>query len=162
VCLGWAWLHAGWGKVTSDAWMDGGTALKGYWTGAVTVPEGGAPRAPWAAYRELIQYMLDNEWFTWFAKLIAIGELAIGLGLIVGALTGLAAFFGAALSLSFLLAGTVSTNPILLFVAIFIILGWRVAGWIGLDRFLLPKLGAPWTGGNFLGREGAAPAATAS
>ena len=151
--LGWAWLDAGWHKVRADSWMDGGTALQGYWTRAVEVPEGGSARAPWAAYRELIQYMLDREWYTWFAKLIAIGEVAIGVGLIVGALTGLAAFFGATLNMSFLLAGTVSTNPILLFVAIFIILGWRVAGWIGADRFLLPKLGAPWTGGRFLGRE---------
>ncbi|MCC6703539.1 MAG: DoxX family membrane protein [Thermomicrobiales bacterium] len=152
--LGWAWLDAGRHKLENDAWMKGGAALKGYWTGAVTVPEGGgSPRAPWAAYRELIQFMLDREWYTWFAKLIVFGEILIGLGLIVGALTGVAAFFGATLNMSFLLAGTVSTNPILLFTAIFMILGWRVAGWIGLDRFLLPKLGAPWTGGKFLGRE---------
>jgi thiosulfate dehydrogenase [quinone] large subunit len=153
IFLGYEWLDAGRHKVTEDAWMSGGAALQGYWTRAVEMPETGSPKAAWGVYRELIQYMLDNGWYTWFAKVIAIGEVAIGLGLILGALTGLAAFSGALLNMSFLLAGTVSTNPILFFVAIFIILGWRVAGWIGVDRVLLPKLGAPWNGGNFLGRE---------
>ena len=100
------------------------------------------------AGRTMLQYMLDHEWYTWFAKIIAVGEVLIGIGLLVGALTGIAAFFGATLNMSFLLAGTISSNPILFFVAIFIILGWRVAGWIGVDRFLLPLLGAPWTGGH--------------
>lgn len=154
VFLGYEWLDAGRHKFSDDAWMKGGSALKGYWTGAVTVPEGGgSPRAAWGAYRELIQYMLDNEWFTWFSKIIVFGEILIGIGLIVGALTGIAAFFGALLNMSFLLAGTVSTNPILLLVAVFLILGWKVAGWIGLDRFLLPKLGVPWMGGGLIGRD---------
>jgi len=151
--LGWTWLDAGRHKVTEDAWMDGGSALQGYWTNAVAVPETGSPRAGWDVYREFIQHMLDNEWYTWMAKVIAVGEVAIGIGLILGCLTGIAAFSGALLNMSFMLAGTVSTNPILFFVSIFIILGWRVAGWIGLDRYLLPKLGAPWTGGHFLGHE---------
>jgi thiosulfate dehydrogenase [quinone] large subunit len=154
VFLGYSWFDSGRGKFSQDAWMDGGAALQGYWTGATAVPEGGgAPRAAWGAYRELLQYMLDNEWYTWFAKVIVFGELLIGIGLILGALTGIAAFFGALLNVSFLLAGTVSTNPILLLIAIFLILGWRVAGWLGLDRFLLPMLGVPWMGGGLVGRD---------
>jgi len=27
------------------------------------------------------------------------------------------------------------------------VLAWRNAGWIGLDRWLLPALGTPWTPG---------------
>jgi thiosulfate dehydrogenase [quinone] large subunit len=46
------------------------------------------------------------------------------------------------------LAGTVSTNPILAIPAIFIILAWRNAGWLGLDRFVLPLVGTPWQPGN--------------
>jgi len=30
---------------------------------------------------------------------------------------------------------------------VLIIIGWRVAGWWGLDRFLLPWLGTPWQPG---------------
>jgi thiosulfate dehydrogenase [quinone] large subunit len=29
-------------------------------------------------------------------------------------------------------------------VSMFLILAWRNAGWYGLDRFVLPKLGTPW------------------
>ena len=32
----------------------------------------------------------------------------------------------------------------LLILAILVIMGWRVAGYIGLDRILLPLLGTPW------------------
>jgi thiosulfate dehydrogenase [quinone] large subunit len=146
IYLGWEWLDAGRHKVTEDAWMDGGTALEGYWRGAVAVPEGGGtPRASYGLFREYIQYMLDNEWYTWFAKVIAVGEVLVGIALILGALTGIAAFAGALMNVSFMLAGSVSTNPILFLVSIFIILAWRVAGWLGVDRVLLPILGVPWS-----------------
>ena len=135
--------------------MDGGTALQGYWERAVAVPEGGGtPRASYGLYREYLQYMLDNEWYTWFAKVIAVGEVLIGIGLILGALTGIAAFAGALMNMSFMLAGSVSTNPILFFVSIFIILGWRVAGWLGVDRVLLPLLGVPWSPGRSIDYRG--------
>jgi thiosulfate dehydrogenase [quinone] large subunit len=72
--------------------------------------------------------------------------LLVGLGLIVGALTGIAAFFGLFMNLNYLLAGTVSTNPILGILGLFLVLAWRVAGYYGVDRYLLPVLGTPWTG----------------
>jgi len=30
--------------------------------------------------------------------------------------------------------------------AMFVMLAWRVAGYYGVDRWLLPLLGTPWTG----------------
>ena len=45
-------------------------------------------------YRSFMQYMLDIQAYTWFGKLVAYGELAIGIALILGAFTGMAAFFG--------------------------------------------------------------------
>jgi thiosulfate dehydrogenase (quinone) large subunit len=81
-----------------------------------------------------------------FAYLVTVGELLVGLGLIVGALTGIAAFFGIVMNMNYLLAGTVSTNPILGVLALFIVLAWRIAGYYGVDRYLLPLLGTPWTG----------------
>jgi thiosulfate dehydrogenase [quinone] large subunit len=63
-------------------------------------------------------------------------------------LTGIAAFFGVLMNTNFLLAGTISTNPILAIPAIFLILAWRNAGWIGLDRIALPLVGTPWQPGN--------------
>jgi thiosulfate dehydrogenase [quinone] large subunit len=48
------------------------------------------------------------------------------------------------MNMSFLMAGTVSTNPVLFFGGILLILAWKNAGYLGIDRFLLPALGTPW------------------
>lgn len=152
IYLGYEWLDAGRHKVTDDAWMDGGVALRGYWERAVAIPDEGRPAITYGLFREYIQYMLDNGWYGWFAKVIAVGEVLIGIGLILGALTAIAAFFGALMNMSFMLAGSASTNPVLFTISILIVLAWRVAGLIGLDRWLLPALGAPWSPGSLLRR----------
>jgi thiosulfate dehydrogenase [quinone] large subunit len=46
--------------------------------------------------------------------------------------------------MSYLLAGSMSSNPVMFVLAIGLILGWRVAGHSGVDRYLLPRLGVPW------------------
>jgi thiosulfate dehydrogenase [quinone] large subunit len=76
--------------------------------------------------------------------MVAIGEFAIGIALIVGAFTGIAAFLGALLNFSFMFAGSGGANPGMVLVSLFLVLAWRNAGWYGLDRYLLPKLGVPW------------------
>ncbi len=43
------------------------------------------------------------------------------------------------------MAGAASTNGMLFAIAVVLILAWKVAGWYGLDRYLLPLLGTPWT-----------------
>lgn len=82
-----------------------------------------------------------------FSYLVSFGELLVGIALILGMFTGIAAFSGAYMNMNYPLAGTVSTNPILFVLELLLILAWRVAGWWGLDRFLLPLLGTPWKPG---------------
>jgi thiosulfate dehydrogenase [quinone] large subunit len=142
--LGFEWLEAGWHKLTGEGWTDGGAALLGYWQNAVTIPEEGRPPISFEWYRTFIQWLIDNDAQTWMGWLIPLGETAVGLGLLFGALTGFAAFFGALMNMSFLLAGSASTNPIMFTLAVGIILAWKVAGYYGLDRWLLPLLGVPW------------------
>ncbi len=77
---------------------------------------------------------------------VTFGEILVGLGLIFGVLTGIAAFFGLFMNLNFMLAGAVSINPIIGSLALFLMLAWRIAGYYGVDRYLLPLLGTPWTG----------------
>jgi thiosulfate dehydrogenase (quinone) large subunit len=164
--LGFEWLSSGWGKLDNPAWRNG-DALQGYWERAVFVPspeqaaEGARAPVVYDSWRRFLEYMLENEWYNWFNWLLMIGETLVGLGLILGALTGVAAFFGAVMNVSFLLSGTVSSNPVFLILAILLILAWRVAGYIGLDRILLPALGTPWQnniGGSFKAiREGRIP-----
>jgi thiosulfate dehydrogenase [quinone] large subunit len=146
--VGIAWLTAGWEKITgSPSWLSNGSALKGFWTGAVAIPKTGKPAISYDWYRAFLQYMLDHQWYIWFSKVICLGELLIGIGLIVGGLTGIVAFFGALMNMSFLLAGSASTNPVLFTAAILLMLAWQVAGYWGADRFVLPLLGAPWNPG---------------
>jgi thiosulfate dehydrogenase [quinone] large subunit len=145
--VGRDWLSAGWHKVTDPAWTGDGTALQSYWQRAVTIPEQGRPPITYDWFRQFLQYMLDNGWYTWFAKLVAWGEVLVGLGLLVGALVGIAAFFGTVMNFSFMLAGSASTNPVLFGLAVFLVLAWKVAGFWGLDRWLLPVLGTPWQRG---------------
>ena len=78
------------------------------------------------------------------SPVVTFGELLVGIGLIVGALTGFAAFFGSFMNMSFMLSGSASSNPVLFVLAIGVILGWKVAGYYGVDRWLLPVLGTPW------------------
>jgi thiosulfate dehydrogenase [quinone] large subunit len=151
--VGRDWLAAGEHKLRSDAWMNGGSALKGFWTGATTIPEGGtASKAQGTVgwFHDFLVYMLNHEWYTWFAKLIAIGEFLVGLGILVGALVGIAAFFGTLMNFNFELAGTTSVNPVLFGLGVFLVLAWKVAGYWGLDRWLLPALGTPWMPGRIL------------
>jgi thiosulfate dehydrogenase [quinone] large subunit len=158
--LGFAWLDSGWHKFTDPGWMQGGTALRAYWERAAAIPEQGRPPITYEWYREFINTLLAGGHESWMAYLVTFGELAVGLGLLVGALTGVAAFFGALMNMSFLLAGSASTNPILFTMAIGLILAWRVAGYYGLDRYLLPALGAPWRPGEVFQRGHETGAAT--
>jgi len=154
VFLGVSWLQSGLGKLNNPDWTQGGTALRGFWERAVAIPDAPArPAITYEWYRDFLNMLLNANAETWFSWLIMLGEAAIGVALIVGALTGIAAFFGAFMNMSFLLAGTASTNPIMFSMAIGVILAWKVAGYYGLDRWLLPKLGTPWRPGGVFVRQ---------
>lgn len=146
VYLGWQWLEAGLHKVEDPKWVQTGEALRGFWTRAVAVPAEGRPPIAFNWYRDFLQLLIDTESHTWFAKLIAYGEVLIGIGLIVGAFVGIAAFFGGFLNWNFLMAGTASTNGMLFALTVLLMLGWKVAGYYGFDYYLLPYLGTPWGG----------------
>ena len=144
--VGFQWLEAGWHKVNDPAWVgaDAGTAILGFWNNAVAIPEEGRPSITYEWYRTFLQFLIDNNLNVLFSYLISFGELLVGVGLLVGALTGIAAFFGATMNMSFLLAGSSSSNPVLFTLAVGLMLAWKVAGYYGLDRYLLPLLGTPW------------------
>lgn len=144
VWLGLEWINAAQGKISSPGWVETGESLKAYWERAVAIPETGRPAITFGWYREFLQTMLDAEAYTWFAKMIAYGELLIGVALIIGAFVGIAAFFGAFMNFNFMLAGSASSNPVLFLIAIGLLLAWKIAGFIGADYFLLNWLGTPW------------------
>ncbi len=159
--VGYQWLTAGLEKLTGysftfDAfakptgygpWVFGahdGAAIKGFVAGALAQANGPYP-AVQSWYASFLQsFVLPNA--AMFAYLVTFGEILVGLGLIFGVLTGIAAFFGVFMNLNFMLAGAVSINPIIGMLAVLIVLAWRIAGYYGIDSVLLPLLGTPWTG----------------
>lgn len=125
-------LPAGWDKITSGAWLFGdGKPILGMVSSAATNSD-------------------TPSWYSWFlqnvvapnaglfATLVALGEFAVGLGLLVGLLTGIAAFGGVFLNANFVLAGALGPNPVLIMLGLFLVVAWRNAGWIGLDRWFIP------------------------
>lgn len=146
--MGYTWLESGWGKLSNPGWTQTGEALKGFWQRAVAIPDAPArPAISFDWYRAFLQSLLDSGSYTWFAKVIVASELLIGVALILGVFTGIAAFGGGFMNWNFMMAGSASINPVLFTIAIFLILAWKNAGWWGLDRWVLPALGTPWEPG---------------
>ena len=138
--VGYEWLVAGVDKVMNPVWFGSGAgaAMKGFVAGALSKTTGAHPDVQmW--YASFLKDMVLPNAVSW-SNAIAVGEVLVGVGLIVGAVVGVAAFFGLFMNLNFMLAGTVSINPILFTLSIFLILAWRVAGYWGVDRYLLPRL----------------------
>jgi thiosulfate dehydrogenase [quinone] large subunit len=146
--VGFEFLAAGLDKLNSTAWTSDGTALLGFWSHAVAVPASGSPAISFEWWRAFLQLLIDANAAPWFSWIVLMGETAVGLGLVFGCLTGIATFFGLTLNMSFMLSGSASINPVLFACGIGLILAWRVAGFYGIDRYLLPRLGTPWHRGS--------------
>src|SRR5699024_3320391 len=88
--LGYSWCMAGGGKVTSDAWTgdDAGVAVSGFMEGALARAQEGDVAGWYASFLETV--VIPNA--VVFSYAIAWGEVLVGIGLIVGLLTGIAAF----------------------------------------------------------------------
>ena len=166
--LGYNWLHAGWEKVTgtesgwhwaftSTSWLKTSAGLKGFAGFALSNAKGPHAAVNYGWYAAFLRW-IERSGAGVLAPAIAIGEVLIGLGLIVGLFTAIAALFGAMLSMAFGLAGVAGLNPVFLFAEIMLVLAWRNAGWVGLDRYILPALGTPWHPGKVFKR---APGAVA-
>lgn len=138
--LGYEWLMAGIEKVMNPAWFgsDAGAAMSGFVKGALAKTAGAHPDVQmW--YAAFLKGAVLPHLTAW-SNAVAVGEVLVGIGLIVGLFTAAAAFFGFFMNLNFLLAGTVSVNPTMMLLAIGIMLARRVAGYWGLDRHVRPYL----------------------
>jgi thiosulfate dehydrogenase [quinone] large subunit len=134
--LGYQWANTGyqkiWGSERSAFWFGGGAGVKGFATAGVlgsTTGKGGASYGWWAAF--LHNFVIPNA--SVLAKVVSLGELLIGIGLIVGLFTGAAALAGVLLNLMYMFSGSAGVNPMYALLGVLLILAWRNAGWIGLD-----------------------------
>lgn len=130
--IGYEWLVAGWGKITGDF------NTTGFLNGAIAKAAGDHPAVQgwWAAFLE--GFALPNAGL--FNFLVAYGEFFVGLGLILGCFTTLAALMGVVMNFAFLFSGTVSTNPQMLLLTLFILVAAANAGKFGADYYVLPYL----------------------
>lgn len=160
--LGYEWFIHGIEKMKNPAWVQTGEALKGFWAGAVKIPETGRPPIAFDWYRSFLQALLDSGAYTWFAKLVVAGEVLIGLALVLGMFTGIAAFLGGFMNWNFMMAGAASVNPMFFVLSIVLLLAWKTAGWLGIDRWLLPLLGVPWKPGALFSKPAEKPAMSSS
>jgi thiosulfate dehydrogenase [quinone] large subunit len=138
--LGYWWLNAGyqkiWGSEKAGFWFGGGAGVKGFATAGVlgsVTGKSGASYGWWAAF--LHNFVVPNA--SWIAKLIALGELAVGIGLVIGLFTGLAAAGGLILNVIYMFTGSAGVNPAYAVLEVPLILAWRNAGYLGLDRYAL-------------------------
>src|ERR1700761_3561790 len=138
--VGYQWLSEGINKAHTPAWTGAkaGSFLTMWVGGALKKTQGAHPDVQrWYAFF-LSHVVLPHAAF--WSYVVVGGELCVGLGLILGLFTGIAAFFGTTMNASYLLAGTVSINPILFALGSLLVLAWKTAGWWGADRFVLPLL----------------------
>lgn len=151
--VGWEWIQSGWIKIHSPFWIGthAGKALQGFLQGALHKTGGVNPDV--SGWYAAFLHGVVIPHVAIFSFLVAYGELAVGIGLMLGIFTGIAAFFGAFMNMNYLFAGTVSINPLFFLFELFLMLAWRVAGWYGLDRFLLPLLGTPWKPGHIFQKQ---------
>lgn len=145
VWLGWQWVKAGWEKLTNPAWLQTGAGLKGFLMGVTAVGANGKSAIEYAWYGNFLKLLVSSGAYVWMAKLVSVGETLVGIALILGMFTGFAAFFGGFMNFNYLMAGVVSVNPLFLILAVTLILAWKVSGYIGVDYFLVPRVGALWS-----------------
>jgi thiosulfate dehydrogenase [quinone] large subunit len=145
--LGYQWANAGyqkiWGSERMGFWYNSGIGVKGFATGGVAASHGATASVAygwWAGF--LHNFVIPNA--GWIAKLVALSELAIGVALILGLFTGLAAVAGVTLNLTYMLSGVAGVNPIYALIGVGLILAWRNAGNLGLDRYVLRAVGTPF------------------
>ena len=139
IYVGWQWLFAGWEKLTSSTWTgaNAGTAINGFLNGTLAKTVGDHADVSLAYAWFISNVFLPHAVF--FSYIVSFGEFLVGIALILGIFTGVAAFFGVFMNFNYLFAGTVSINPQLLLLQLLIIKGRKIAGWIGIDRFFKAK-----------------------
>lgn len=133
--VGEVWFQAGWSKLDDSAWVGARApaAIHGFLTHATEQTSGAHPQvSTWYAW--LIEHaFLPLEDVLTYA--VPIGELLVGVGLILGLLTAPAAVFSALLAVIYLLAGsTGAVLPIVLVLSLALLAAGPVASAYGLDR----------------------------
>lgn len=132
VYLGIRWIEHGWSKAFGD-----GFDASGFINNAIQNPVMSQGEVAYPTYVAFLEsFALPNVEL--FNFLVAWGEVAVGLGLILGCFTSVAAFFAVFMNFAFVMAGSISSSMFEIILG-FIVMsgGYNAAKW-GLDRWVLP------------------------
>jgi thiosulfate dehydrogenase [quinone] large subunit len=146
VLAGIKWLQLAWEpKLMNASWMDG-SIVKGFWEFSLAIPEGRADnQIIYGWYEDFIRFLLNNDLYKIEAPLQAVAETAIGVAFILGAFTGLFALLACFLHWNYIMIGSAGNNGLLFPAAVLLVAAWKIAGYYGLDYFLMRRVGALWT-----------------
>jgi thiosulfate dehydrogenase [quinone] large subunit len=127
VWLGAMWIEAGyekiWGNESAGFMHNGGSGVKGF------AAHGAAAYTWWGSF--LHSFVVPNS--GWIGILVSVAEFLIGLGLVAGCFTRLAALASLALLFTYVMSGTASVCAFYALFAVVILTMWRTASWIGVD-----------------------------
>lgn len=123
---GFYMLFQGWDKIT------GGFAIDGL----VSVIKDNDDSPQWFKFFFETVIAHNLELFKWMVQL---GEIAIGLGLILGIFSYAASFFGVFVMLNYILADMIFTYPIQLFFFIILLMNKNILNTISLNHFIKRK-----------------------
>lgn len=128
IYIGYRWLTAGIGKLTS-----GGFDASGF---IKMASENTAAPAWWQSFLETVA--LPNAGL--FSFMVQWGELLVGIALILGIFSNFAALMGIVMNLSFLFSGAGLMDAQMAVLTVFIAIAGSNAGRYGVDRWALPFL----------------------
>jgi thiosulfate dehydrogenase (quinone) large subunit len=130
VWLGIMWIQAGaaklWGAENPGFLHNSGAAVAGF------AAHGTPAYTWWGTF--LHGFVVPNA--GWIGVLIAVAEFAIGVALVAGLFTRLAALGSLALLFTYVMSGTASVCAFYALFAVVILTMWRTSSWIGLDGLL--------------------------
>jgi thiosulfate dehydrogenase [quinone] large subunit len=130
VWLGIMWIQAGWAKLwgaENGAFLHhNGAGVAGF------AAHGKAAYTWWGSF--LRHFVVPNS--GWIGILVAVAEFAIGVALVAGFFTRVAALGSLALLFTYVMSGTASVCAFYALFAIVILTMWRTSSWLGVDGLL--------------------------
>jgi len=130
VWLGVMWIQAGsaklWGAEAAGFIHNNGAGVAGFAT------HGTPAYSWWGSF--LHGFVVPNAGA--IGALVAVGEFAIGVALVAGLFTRIAALSSLALLFTYVMSGTASVCAFYAAIAIVIMVMWRTSSWIGVDGLI--------------------------
>jgi thiosulfate dehydrogenase (quinone) large subunit len=144
VWLGWLWISSGIEKLWAPEWVGqkSGVAILGFVKHAMVLTQS-TPQNPHPSVQEWYAAFLNQAVFpnaSLFSYFVTIGEILVGVCLILGLFTTFAAAIGAFMNLNYMLGGSVSTNPGMIIGEFVLLIGALNACVYGVDNWITPSL----------------------